>query len=59
MTVFNAIKDGQEYKESICTKTGYGHNYVEVKICKKSGRIYQTLKCETCGLESTGYYEEG
>lgn len=55
MTVFDAIKDGQEYNEERCLETGAAHNYYEDETWVDGDRWYQKLICTECGHESTGY----
>jgi hypothetical protein len=54
MTVFDAIRDGQEYTIEFC-KTGKPHSFIEYEDWVECGKHYQVLVCENCGKRSVGY----
>ena len=57
MTVFDAIKDGQEYKVDLCPSTGQAHEFVEFETWVECQKRYEVLVCRICGKRSVGYYE--
>jgi len=57
MTVFDAIKGGEEYSQEICEVTGKPHMFILFDEFIENGRKYETLVCEDCGEVSEGWYD--
>ena len=58
MTVFDAIRNGEEYEVDNCPETMAAHAYEQDRDYRKDGKHYYVLKCSRCGHESKGWVRD-
>jgi hypothetical protein len=56
MTLFDALRHGQEYEEELCPVTRKPHRFnLEIEGEISGGKIYDVLVCKDCYISSLGW----